>query len=399
MKNIFFIILTFFFQYNILAQNYELKSLLQVENKNEKIAFATISFSNSLLAITSDSEGIFSLVFNKNILPDTLEIRHLSFEPIKIFITIENYNSFKTIYLKENKNEISEATVKGKKAKTIIQQVIDNLDLNHHTDNYLLNGFYRQKHKENNKYVRLIESFVTVNENIDSRISEKQKELFKIKEIRRSNIYERNGDKHGDHIVDLFSENPINYTSTLFLNDNNIFNYDFSYMKNENNKIKIHFQNKPWQMPHNKNGYIVINKADMAILEIEVSSTKNMNFIKNNKSNWKFQNGVYKAKFVKENGKYYCSKSSKYYNHYVLNENLGNVDFIVEEYFEWTTNTFESNIKNEQDITFKKLSNLYSIEYKYDSEFWLNAKSPKIESKVFSDLNSFKSLEKQFIDD
>jgi hypothetical protein len=45
------------------------------------------------------------------------------------------------------------------------------------------------------------------------------------------------------------------------------------------------------------------------------------------------------------------------------------------------------------------LGNLYSLDYKYDPKFWRPLPLPKIDEKVFSDLSSFKDLEKQFEDD
>jgi len=397
MKILLFIV-SFFIHQIIIGQNIIFESSLYSKNTEEQIAFATISFTKSLSATTSDAQGQFKLVFNETILPDTIEIRHLSYETKKIYLTKEKLNSLAEIFLKEKNNDINEVIVKAKTAFQIIENVIKNLDNNYNNEVYSLEGFYRQFHKENNNYVRLIECFAVVKENISNRNDEKQKEAFLVNNIRRSNIYERNGDKHGDHFVDLFSENPINYTSSLFLNFKNIHNYSFSYLENKTEFIKIHFQNKAWQMQHNKSGYILINKTDFAIIEIEIISTKNNNRKEETKSNWKFQNGVYKAKYVKLKNKYYCKESSKYYNHYVLNEKTNSVEYLVEEYFNWFTFFFHNKEYTENiNMKFVSMTNLYSKEYIYNIEDW--KKIPKIDSSIISGLEKFKDLEIQFIDD
>lgn len=125
----------------------------------------------------------------------------------------------------------------------------------------------------------MIEATASVRKAIFDRSNEKTKRKFFIEHIRRSNVYERNGDKHGDHLVDLMSENPINSTHTSCLNMTNIYNYDFKIVNSEKaTEVKIYFQNKDWQAQQNMAGFIVINKYDYAILSIEITSTKNPSY-------------------------------------------------------------------------------------------------------------------------
>ena len=177
--------------------------------------------------------------------------------------------------------------------------------------------------------------------------------------------------------------------------------------------------NKAWTEAENKSGYVLINRKDYAIVEMEITSTKNKFDKTYNKSNWKFQNGTYKVQYEKFDGKYYCKRSSKYYNHYVLNEFTDNVEYIVEEYFDWwsdiddiiyigkqnsSPNLTDVSKDNNGNITrseikiFKPLTNLYSQEYKYD-KWWNNWIKPKLSQKIIDDLNSFMDLEKQYEDD
>ena len=73
------------------------------------------------------------------------------------------------------------------------------------------------------------------------------------------------------------------------------------------------------------------------------------------------------------------------------------IDFIVEEYFEWFT--FDLSKEKPNNKKYSLLTNLYSLDYKYDADYWKNKVLAKINKKVISDLNTFKDLEEQFIND
>lgn len=388
--------------------------------QNDAIAFATISSQKTFVATTADFEGNFKLVLSEKSLPDTLIVRHISFESKKYYLTKNTINSLSEIVLNTKSNEVGTIEINALTPEQILKKSIEAISINYADGFYFASGFYRQAHKENNKFVRLIESFLEVKEDIRNRNSTAQKEKFRIENIRRSNVYERNGDKHGDHLVDLFSEDPINYTHSSFLNIQSYQLYNYSISNSSNvNLYKIFFQNKPWNEAQNKSGYLLINKTDYAIVEMEITSTKNAQYKKEHLSNWKFQNGTYIVQYKKYGAKYYCHQSSKYYNHYVLNEHSKNVDYLVEEYFNWwnldeeiislgkttkdptITEVFidENGEKEREQIKkYKANSNLYSLEYNYDKH-WNQYIQPKLEQKIIDDLNSFMDLEKQFLDD
>lgn len=121
-------------------------------------------------------------------------------------------------------------------------------------------------------------------------------------------------------------------------------------------------------------------------------------------------------KYEKKDNKYFLKESRKYYNHYVQHKNTQTVEYVVEEYFDWFSQNINQHVIEETYIIehsytssgcistekkvpskFKQLSNLYSLEYKYNKNDWQSI--PKIKTKIISDLNSFKNLEEQFIDD
>ena len=229
MKSFITILFILLFQINY-AQNLSFESKAIDEN-SKTIPYVTVFLQKNQAATTSNFDGEVKLVINKKALPDTLVIRHIAFETQKIFLTSENINAFEHVILKDKLNEVGFVEIRAFTAEQIIKKAIDSIYKNYYAETFTLMGFYRQAHKENDKYVRLIECYPIVKEKIYDRNSTVQKESFHIEWIRRSNVYERNGDKHGDHLVDLFLEDPINYSYALFLNKHAYRLYDFSFDK------------------------------------------------------------------------------------------------------------------------------------------------------------------------
>ncbi len=91
--------------------NISIQAVLIDENSLEHIPFATISFSNTDLVTTSDKNGAFKLVFSSGNLPDTINIRNISFKSKKMFLTKENFDSIKIIKLQTKHVEINNTII------------------------------------------------------------------------------------------------------------------------------------------------------------------------------------------------------------------------------------------------------------------------------------------------
>ena len=63
---------------------------------------------------------------------------------------------------------------------------------------YVVNSFYRQHHKENDKEVRLIESVQNI---FYTDAADKRHIRVKVINLRRSNNMELNKEQHGDHFL------------------------------------------------------------------------------------------------------------------------------------------------------------------------------------------------------
>ena len=361
----------------------------------EPIALATVQMKQSLAAATTDSEGYFVLAISQATLPDTLIIRHIAHLPQKMYINAPT--QVLTVKLQWKENNIPETVVTYISAEKIVQLAIENITKNYAFEPYIVAGFYRQMHQENKKYVRLIECFALVEEKKQSRFLTTQKEQFHIQQLRRSFVYERNGDAHGDHMVDLFAENPIYYAHSFFLKENAFINYDFELAEKTASQYIIHFQSKSTTERENKSGYFYINNQNYAIEEIQIISTKNNNHKYTKPTKWNFQNGIFNIQYIAINGKYYVKESTKYYNHYLYDLETQKVAYIVEEKFEWYAQDWYTDIADTLiNIPFKANTNLYSKAYVYDATFWENQQLPPAPAKALNDLNVFKALDLQF---
>ena len=362
--------------------------ILNAENK-EVIPFATLYFKSSKIAFMSNEKG---LVLIKTKIPENeiIVVEHLAFNTIEI----NAKNLSDTIFITANEYEINEVTINNLSAKGIIQKAINEIANNYYENDFLLKGKYLQVHKENGKYVRYIEALTDVkNEGYAPNIKMPQEESFKITALRKSFNYERNGDQHGDHFVDLFLENPIQYLENGMLNPKKLESYTWSLSQNKENNYVIHFRNNTWDSYQNIHGYVHINISDYAIVKVEIQETPNSRTNVQNKSNWEFINGWYTVSFKKMEDKYIIHDATKWYNHQVKNErNKNQIDYVVEEVFNWQT--LETlNLTPSQH--YSKNSNLYSLKMDYNVEKW---HSFPIENIIKQDLNNKLSLEEQFED-
>lgn len=365
------------------------------DNNNKPIPFATILFKNSQTGTTTNESGCFKLPISKTRKNDTIVIKHLSF--LEREISVSELLTAQTITLEESTIELLGATKVGYKAETIVKKAIQQIRSNYQpkTDRY--NALYRQVHLENGKYVRLIDAQIVLEDvGYANRKTEKFLDGIHITELRKSLVYERNGEEHGDHLVDLLLANPVKYQHLNLLNTSHLSLYDFSLTTYENklpNRVEnedyyyIHFQNKPWHNEKNFKGNLIIHKETFFIQEISFYTFPNQ---EEEKSNWLFLNGY--DKFIYKDGR--IDKALKQYNHYVMNEQTKSVQYIVEEQFE----LFVLDTKlDEYNYAFGKQSNLYRSVLPYNKNAWnkLDQIYP-LPKKLLEELSKYKPLEEQF---
>ena len=256
--------------------------------------------------------------------------------------------------------------------KEVVKKAIEAIPHYFTLDQHYLDGNYVQIHQENNQYVRYIEANVYVEKaGYDFNTKQAQEEKFAIQDIRKSYNYEQNGEQHGDHLVDLFAEDPVQYISNNMLNIKNIDLYNWNMNQQLQGVYSLEFQNKPWESSKNIVGVIFINPTDYTLLGINYSETPNITVRQEKQSSWEFMSGSYEIRFQKQGEIFTVDKIDKKYHHLVRHpSNPKYILYEVSEEFHWLTKASSPTSPN-VDFTYK--SNLYSLEMPYQSEGWFES--------------------------
>ena len=370
----------------------------------QPLSLAAVQIKNSQLGALTDDNGYFELPAPKTNLGDSMRISFVGYTPQTI--SIANYLARDTImiYLEGQVNTKAEVPITALTAKSVLLRAITDLRKNFYKDSLVANGFYRQFHKENGTYVRLIEADVRVAFNIKNPVFYAVHELVEVNKLRRSENYETNGDTHGDHFVDLLKENPFSYNQRTFLNPKTINFFAPKFESEDSVEYIIATQYKESSSEKLEKARIWVQKETFAILRIEVEKFPNPYYLPPRYapySRWKLVNERDVIELEKRDGKYFVSSLERVYNHHVLNVQTRQVDYVVEESFELYFDEFEN--KNVGSIVnhgkFGNMTNLYFSKYNYDEKFWKDdddlVEYP-LPAQIKTDLEHAKKLEEQF---
>jgi hypothetical protein len=385
--------------------NILLKGFVFDADTKEPLALSALQIKNSQLGALTEDNGYFELPMPKSNLKDSLKASFVGYLPT--VISIADYKTTDTlrIYIGTQIETKGEAVVIAMSAKGIMLKAIENMRKNFYFDSLIATGLYRQYHKENGKFVRLIEADESVAFNIKSPYKYSFHELIKTNHVRRSENYETNGDVHGDHLVDLLKENPYSYNRSNFLDPKKIGFYSpkFSGEDTETEYV-ISLQYKESSSATLEQAKIWVDKESYAITRMEIEKFPNPYYVKTryaNDSRWKLVNEKDVVETKKFNGKYVLSSIVRTYNHHVLNRQTGNVDYVVEEDFALYFDDYETDNVGAQLKGFESMSELYVTHYKYDSKFWDNygpLDDHPLPDDIKKDLEHAVPLNKQFVD-
>ena len=386
-------------QDNIVIRGY----VLDKENK-KPFELAAVQVKNSQLGALTEDNGYFELPMPKVNLKDSLKFSYVGYFPK--MISVVNYKQGDTlrVFLETSISTKQEVEIKAINAKGILIKAINNLRQNLYTDTIIQTGFYRQYHKENGKYVRLIEADLSVVFNLRSPYKYSFHEQVQNNKQRRSENYETNGDIHGDHMVDLLKENPFSYNKTTFLNPKNLDFFSPKFESEDTGQWVIKTQYKESSSAKLERARIWVQKETYAITRIEVEKFPNPYYIRGRyapDSRWQLVNETDAISLEKYKGKFVVSAIERTYNHHVLNRHTQQVDYIVEETFDvyfynYKTDNMAATINSGKYLDF---TSYYTSNYNYDDKFWNNYKMLQehpLPEQLKKDLEHAKSLEVQF---
>jgi hypothetical protein len=229
------------------------------------------------------------------------------------------------------------------------------------------NMFYRQMHKENGSWVRLIEAYLDIlRPKWELQKSKTLQEKLRLLGLRRSNVYEINAYEHGDHLFDLLTDNIINYPLGSPLLAGNMEFFRISDLSVDSNEYYLYYQTLSTSNPTWTKGYIRINKADTAITDIV---TDRFTPKDGRGEFWWFRKGQTHIHLSKHaDGYYYTDTLSMYYEHLVMNMKSKNYEYLVEEHFDlYDLHAPIIKVNNPEELNgYSNFIGLYNHHYRLD---------------------------------
>jgi hypothetical protein len=365
---------------------------------------AAVQIKNTQLGGLTDDNGYFEIPIPKMNLKDSMKVSYVGYQAQSISIARYQTGDTLRVYISSAAETKQDVVIVAMNAKGVLLKAIQNMKKNLLYDSLIATGLYRQSHKENGKYVRLIEADVSVAFNIKSPYKYAFHESVLVNQQRRSKNFESNGDVHGDHLVDLLKENPYSYNRNNFLDAKKLDAYSPKFAGEDSAQYIISLQYKESSSVKLVQAKVWVQKETYAMTRMEVEKFPNPYYVKSryaNESRWQLVNEKDVIETAKVNNRYVVSSIVRSYNHHVLNKQTGNVDFIVEESFELYFDDFNAESVGEE-LTKKKFlaeSNLYTTAYKYNPKYWEDydlLEDYPLKEEIKKDLEDSISLSDQF---
>jgi len=158
-------------------------------NSTEPISYAAISLKGKPIGTVSNDQGKFKFHFSDSLRNDTLTISSLGFKTYSKPINSILIDSIKTFYLDTVNIPIQPLFIlsKGETAEQIVNKAIKKIKKNYPTKMYYMDAFYRELCMRDDRYARLIEAAVSIQDfGYDTDLKTAK---IKINEIRKSDSY------------------------------------------------------------------------------------------------------------------------------------------------------------------------------------------------------------------
>ncbi|MGE0077268.1 MAG: carboxypeptidase-like regulatory domain-containing protein [Bacteroidales bacterium] len=133
---------------------------------NSPIPFVTITYGKNLGVITNDDGSFIIPIISKDSI-ESIKISSIGYEQVVVQISKLDFKNLHSFHLNPKTYEINEVTVKGKKlesksAHEIVSIAVNRIGANYPKYPFLLNGYYRDYLKIDNRYINLFEAAVDV---------------------------------------------------------------------------------------------------------------------------------------------------------------------------------------------------------------------------------------------
>lgn len=371
---------------------------------NKPVPYAVVKLSATGHTEITDSIGHFS--FSLPSVSDTvvLEIAALGFH--STIKHINTYSVLEKVYINKPVLSIKEVTIKGLSAKKVVEKALAEIPNLYANTAYACNSFYRQIHKENGRFVRLIELQSSTMFKI---AAEKRRltctEAMATIAMRRSYDYEKNRLEHLDHYFDLLAENPILHPIGTVLNPAGIdaFIFRFDTVNTTKDWYVIIYESQEFGKESISSGKLTINKNTFAICKLERFDRKNkrgdFRMVLSTDYISDFISGSFTAEYEEIDGKWYLKRLLREYTNQIYQRITGTKSSYITETFEWYAGIPTNKIAASLIDSYYNTSKLYKGKYTYDKTMWATDLYPYIyfnKDEVYKGLSHTIPIEEQF---
>ena len=339
---------------------------------------ANITFQNSSLGTVSNDEGAFQLEYKSNV---EFTISHLEYKKYSLKLSDLN-NDSKIIYLEQNTVELEDVIVTKEPIEQLLLKAI-NISKAKFNKPIVLNTYYREFVKVNDKYTRFTDGLIDFHMNGNTKKTDSD---LIVNQSRAAKLISED-----DETLDLASGLDVRNATTkqynfynlekILFDSDNYEDYDFE-LKSKINKSGtetyiINFQPKADLKKYLYKGTVVFDPNTYLISDLEIASDQaniqytkviNILIIKASlldlklKSSFKVSNGNYLLSFTSRKGKLKIWNKKKY-----------------NEIIEYKSDLVVTDYKKD-DLTYNKKSvyndrSLYERGNQYTDKFWLKNNS------------------------
>lgn len=370
----------------------------------DRLGLASIGISNQALGTISNTLGEFMLRVPEQFFNDTLIVTYLGYKKYTHAISRINNNSRLQVELTPESTMLQEISVYANKltAEQVIEKAVYAIKENYPTDAFLVEGFFRDILKENEKYVELTEAALKVfDKHFQRKLNHGITEEVIISEARKSINYanpliQRVRKQNG--IMDLLDDNPVHYTRGLL--NTKYFDYEMDSSIETNDGLVYIISTIPAQ--HR----IYVLASNYAIIKTVQELKENDTFFKRPEFSLNDSLVVRRmvyfqaiSEFQKYHGKMYLKYSNETDAYEVLHKISRKRKFLVEAFKEFVV----TNIIDEDVRPFNKKEK-YNFRdgvanKNYHPAFWENFSTIQLSPlnyQVKKDLERDFSLEDQF---
>lgn len=380
-----------------------LKGTIKSAKTKKAISYANVALKNHPIGINANEEGKFELNLETIYKFDTITFSAVGF--VTQEYSIDNYlqSNNKIIHLVDTTYELDNIFITSIPAKEIVSRAIKNISKNYPVRPYRMKGFYRTSFKENNKYVRLLETALQVyDEGFETKngISTENLKMRKSYDYRKYKWREsanylasfvmgdfiRNPD---GNLQDLFGRWEYNVRGVTYLNKDEVFLID-AFIPTENKSESYKAQ-------------LFVRIKDYAILQLNYDYQWNPHYFPgvDVDSVTIKRTGVSVKTFYRQfRGKLYMSYQSREAEWDIYDHKKGGaLASMMEIHDELLIHKIDPRHRKQPDEKLVNYGDIYKEVKRYDKRFWRRYNKP-VETALFrevkKDLEEEEPLERQF---